>query len=68
MHEFCVEYMYDSLLLKSFFSCFWKIPETAWRAIHSCQVTHPSVNVFWVHWMNRLAVKPCTARQRVSTT
>jgi len=38
-------------------------PETAWRAIHSRQASHTKLYVFLGSLMNRLAVKPCTARR-----
>ena len=39
-------------------------PETAWWAIHSRQAAHTKLCVSLGSLMNRLAVKPCTAKRR----
>jgi len=39
--------LYEYYLFLHELLCSWKIPETAWRAMHISQVTHE----FWCFWI-----------------
>jgi len=47
MHFYCVVRV---------FLGFWKFPETAWRAVHSCQASHALWLIFGFLKSNRLAI------------